>query len=67
MIKIGDRVNRIEDRSIRGATVLSIIESPDLSSPELNTVKIVLELQYDEGGNGWWPSDCVEHIPSILE
>ena len=48
-----DRVNRIEDRHILGATVLSIQPSSIPEEPD------ILELAYDEGGTGWWPSECL--------
>lgn len=47
MPKIGDRVRRRIDGLL--ATVLSIYED-------------YLELQYDEGGSGWWPVEAVEVI-----
>lgn len=58
--KVGDRVDRIEDREQTGATIISIVESGDMTS---------IELQYDEGGTGWWPENCIkprvdEPVPS---
>lgn len=49
--KVGDRVNRIEDREVTGATVLAVQESDNGD---------VYELQYDEGGSGWWPENCIQ-------
>jgi hypothetical protein len=49
---IGDRVDRIEDREITGATIISIQEGID----------ITVELEYDEGGSGWWPISCIKPI-----
>lgn len=49
--KVGDRVDRIEDREVTGATIISIEEHGD---------RISVELQYDEGGTGWWPVDCIK-------
>lgn len=46
---IGDRVNRIEDREVTGATVISI----DGES---------IEIEYDEGGSGWWPAETLEPL-----
>jgi hypothetical protein len=46
----GDRVDRIEDRTITGAVVLAVVDGMD---------EQVLELSYDEGGTGWWPSSAV--------
>lgn len=50
---IGDRVDRIEDREITGATIISIQDSDD---------SIIVELQYDEGGSGWWPLSAIKPI-----
>lgn len=54
---IGQRVDRIEDREITGATIISIQDETD---PIDNVAH--LELQYDEGGSGWWTSSCVKPI-----
>jgi hypothetical protein len=51
--KIGDRVDRIEDRETTGATIISIQNLTD---------DIVVELQYDEGGTGWWPVSAIKPI-----
>ncbi len=51
MFSIGDRVNRIEDRPITSATVKEV----------MNDGQNVL-ITYDEGGEGWWPSNCLELI-----
>lgn len=64
MFKVGDRVDRVENRQQTGATILSINESiVENPSPE-ETVEVVrkvtLELSYDEGGSGWWPAECVQ-------
>lgn len=45
--KIGDRVRRIEDREIKGATIIGI-DGEDY------------EIAYDEGGSGWWPGNAIE-------
>ena len=45
--KKGDRVNRIEVRSVVGAVVLATYDTNEAQ---------VLELSYDEGGTGWWPA-----------
>lgn len=50
---VGQHVHRIEDREITGATIVSIVESP--TAEEEATV----ELEYDEGGKGWWPVSCI--------
>lgn len=50
-MQVGDRVNRIENREIVGATVLAI---------EGENVLIA----YDEGGEGWWPITTLELIGS---
>ena len=46
MMNIGDRVERIEDREVVGATVL-----------EVDGESVLLE--YDDGGTGWWPVDSL--------
>ena len=52
--KIGDRVERIEDREVVGATIISIQEHEN--------GEISVELQYDEGGSGWWPTTAIRPI-----
>ena len=56
--KVGDRVNRIEDRDITAATVIQVLK---ISLPD-DKDEYSLELAYDEGGSGWWPSSTVKHI-----
>lgn len=51
---INQRVRRIEDREIVGATVLGF--EPDMNSWNY-------EIAYDEGGTGWWPENCLEAEP----
>lgn len=46
-MKPGDRVNRIDGREIVGATVIEIDGENAL-------------IEYDEGGQGWWPLDALE-------
>lgn len=46
-MEIGTRVNRIENRTVVGATVIAIDGNN-------------LLLSYDEGGEGWWPLETVE-------
>ena len=46
---VGDRVNRLEDRDVTGATVLAVEGSN-------------VEIAYDEGGTGWWPVDCLQPL-----
>ena len=48
---IGDRVRRLETRPEVGAVVLTV---------EDGWQGQILELSYDEGGTGWWPSSAVE-------
>jgi len=50
---IGDRVDRIEDHEVTGATIISIQDSDH---------SIIVELQYDEGGSGWWPLSAIKPI-----
>lgn len=47
---VGQRVDRIEDREITGAIILTIVEGDEG----------LIELQYDEGGTGWWPSSAIK-------
>lgn len=51
--QIGDRVERIEDRPVISATIITI--------QEVDSTTIV-ELQYDEGGTGWWPVSCIRPL-----
>lgn len=64
MFKVGDRVDRVENRQQTGATVLSInesiIENPNPEETVEVVRKVILELSYDEGGSGWWPAECVQ-------
>ena len=46
-MKIGDRVNRVEDREETGALILELTEDSAF-------------IEYDEGGQGWWPLDLLE-------
>lgn len=50
---VGDRVDRIEDREVTGATVITVQNIGD---------EIVVEIQYDEGGSGWWPTSAIKPI-----
>lgn len=52
LYKIGERVNRIEDREITGATIIAIYES--------NIFVTQYQLEYDEGGSGWWPETAIK-------
>jgi hypothetical protein len=54
MYKIGDRVDRIEDREVTGATIINIQIS--------GTGEVYYELQYDEGGSGWWGENAIKPI-----
>lgn len=45
----GSRVNRIECREVVGATVLKCDDE--------NATALIA---YDEGGQGWWPLNCLE-------
>lgn len=46
-MEVNDRVHRKEDRDVTSATILKIDGENALIS-------------YDEGGEGWWPLDCLE-------
>lgn len=56
LFTVGQKVRRIEDREVTGATVLSIQESTD------ERYGPVYELEYDEGGTGWWPESTIEAV-----
>jgi len=49
MFQIGQRVNRIENRETTEATVIEVIEES-------------VHIEYDEGGDGWWPFDTLSVI-----
>jgi hypothetical protein len=59
--QIGDRVERIEDRVDVAATVISINEAAVASGTEGENTQTV-EISYDEGGSGWWPSSCLRPV-----
>ena len=46
-MKVGTRVNRLEDREVTGATVLETDGENAL-------------IAYDEGGQGWWPIQALQ-------
>lgn len=48
-MKIGDRVERIEERETTGAAVVEI-DGEDI------------EIVYDEGGVGWWPRSALRVV-----
>ena len=48
-MKVGDKVDRIENAEITGATVL-----------ETDGENVLIE--YDEGGQGWWPETSLTLI-----
>ena len=45
-MEVGNRVERIEERDVIGATVISV----DGDS---------IEIEYDEGGSGFWPIESL--------
>jgi hypothetical protein len=51
--KAGDRVNRIEVRSVVSAVVLNTQDGLEGQ---------FLQLAYAEGGTGWWPADAVKPL-----
>jgi len=53
---VGDRVDRIEDREVTAATIISVQESQD------ENLETLVELQYDEGGSGWWPISAIKTL-----
>ena len=46
-MEVGTRVNRLEDREVTGATVL-----------QTDGENVLIE--YDEGGQGWWPINALQ-------
>lgn len=50
MYEINDRVKRIEDRAITGATVIQVL--PDG----------IYFIEYDEGGFGFWSEEHLERF-----
>jgi hypothetical protein len=57
IFNVGDRVERIEDREIVGATVLTIVIASEYGNQENS-----IEIEYDEGGTGWWPESSLRLI-----
>lgn len=55
---VGQKVDRIEDREVTGATILQ------LQIDEINPQHSCAEIQYDEGGSGWWPLTALTPKPS---
>ena len=55
IFKVGDRVDRIEDRDVTAATVIQIIERDDGN---------MIEISYDENptNSGWWPESALRPI-----
>jgi hypothetical protein len=53
--EVGQKVDRIENRDVTGATILSI-HHYGAGLDEDATV----ELLYDEGGTGWWPTSAIK-------
>ncbi len=56
MFKVGQRVNRLQDKGIIGSVILEIVQVNE---------EFVYHIQYDEGvlegndGTGWWPENCL--------
>lgn len=53
MFTIGQKVNRIENREVTGATVIAVDGE-------------YFEIDYDEGGSGWWPADSLIPAPEVV-
>lgn len=53
MFNIGDEVERIEQRE----TVKAVVINVDTSGEETN-----YELEYEEGGTGWWPESSIKKV-----
>lgn len=52
MYNVGDKVRRIEDRAFTLATIIQVHQGEEIS----------VELQYEEGGTGWWPVSAIERV-----
>ena len=46
--QIGDHVRRLEDRVTVKAVVIAVNETEEY-----------YEIEYEEGGSGWWPVECL--------
>jgi hypothetical protein len=53
-MKIADRVSRDEDRETTGATVLDVQGEGE---------EAMALIDYDEGGQGWWPVSALLPLP----
>jgi hypothetical protein len=51
---IGARVRRLENREVTGATVKSVT-----STTSEGVTEYIYEIDYDEGGSGWWPESSL--------
>lgn len=51
---VGQRVDRIEDREVTGATIIRL----QLDNERYENS--CAELEYDEGGSGWWPLSAIK-------
>jgi len=65
--KTSVRVERIEEREQVSATVISINESSAGGGGAEGEMTQSVEIAYDEGGSGWWPSTCLRHLPQSSE
>lgn len=55
LFEVGDLVDRIEDREVTKATIISVQEHNTNYDDD-----VFYELQYEEGGSGWWPEQCLK-------
>jgi hypothetical protein len=51
----GDRVERLEDREVTAATVIRVQQVGN---------DVIVEIEYDEGGSGWWPATSIRPLAS---
>lgn len=61
IFQVGDRVERIEDRAEVLATVIAVLESPGMNLPGREN-DVIVEISYDEGGSGFWPSSNLRPV-----
>jgi hypothetical protein len=52
LFELGDTVYRIENRDVTKASIIDIQNTN-------GSFEIFYELQYEEGGTGWWPEHCL--------
>jgi hypothetical protein len=54
LFAVGDLVDRIENREVTKAIIITVQEHTNHDDD------VCYELQYEEGGTGWWPEQCLK-------